>query len=260
MKQFNSKISIIVYSCYKNRDMWKTFSFFYKKYAQDCNFKIVLATDKYCNDETFVFDDVVELDSNWSEMVKAAIACAGTPYVMLFMDDYLLTAIVDDDPILHIVDDMEKYKAQNIRLFNAGICAKKEFKLDKRYYEIIPGTAYSLTTQVGIWDSEFLTAYLAEKISPWEFERRKSMSCSGDNVLLLQPKNYVFPYVEAVRKGKWMKDGVKHCKINGYEVDYSARGKMSIADQCVSEAKGMLLRLAPNFIQSIQNSFLYRKR
>ena len=41
----NSDLSIIVYSCWKNRDMWGVFSKLFKKYWKDCSFQVVLVTD-----------------------------------------------------------------------------------------------------------------------------------------------------------------------------------------------------------------------
>lgn len=52
MIKTDKNLSIVIYSCYKNKDMWQAFSFFFQKFWNDCPFKVVLLTDK--------FDDAVK--------------------------------------------------------------------------------------------------------------------------------------------------------------------------------------------------------
>ena len=44
---YNGRLAIIIYSCWKNRDMWKIFSILFKKYWKECPYKVVLVSNEY---------------------------------------------------------------------------------------------------------------------------------------------------------------------------------------------------------------------
>ncbi len=258
MNDFKIDLAIIVYSCYKNKDMWNAFSFFFEKYYKNNNFKLVLVTDRFDGRDDYSFDEVVEYDGCWSEMIKKAITEANVDYVMLFMDDYLLTDYVNENALLEALNDIKKYHAQNIRLINTNISKMEKYTLDEGYNRLIPGSAYCLSTQAGIWEVAFLLEYLSDGLSAWEFERNGSLSIKNKDILLLESRKYSFPYLEAVRKGKWINSGISHCKNNGFMIDFSAREKMSVIDTFVSEGKGLIMHALPDVIQRIQNRRLYK--
>lgn len=249
----NKKLSIIIYSCWKNRDMWYVFSALFNKYWSDCDYKLLLATDKYeYKDELWAFDDIVVLDDTWARMIKAAINKSGTKYVMLWMDDYLLCDYVSSSDIQKQINRAEKYNAANLRLVESPVC-KRHYKEQKNigYYKL--GEPYSLSTQVGIWDSDFLLSIIQDSWSAWDFERIGSMQIKDIRQPLLVALDYVFPYEEGVRKGKWMEAGEKLCKRNGIKIDTAKRPVMSNFDMSKIYLQGALLDWCPKLILKMQN-------
>ena len=249
----DDELSIIIYSCWKNRDMWEIFSILFHKYWENCAYKVILATDEYHDEGGFnVFDDVVVLDSTWAKMIKAAVKKSGTKYVMLWMDDYLLCDYVDNSDIKKQLERAKKYYAANIRLVESPKC-RGHYKKQKNigYYRL--GEPYSLVTQVGIWDTAFLNKVLIEKWSAWDFERIGSMQLGCIEQPLLVSLDYVFPYEEGVRKGKWMVAGEKLCRRNGIKIDASKRPIMSNFDMAVIYFQGALLDWCPKLILKTQN-------
>ncbi len=259
MIDLKKELSIIVYSCYRNRDMWSAFSYFFKRYDIDNTCKIVLVTDKYDKNDNYIFNDVVEVDSSWADMIKLAIKQADTPYVMLFMDDYLISDYIDKLFLETVVSDMKSYKAQNIRLKKSPFSRKSDFVLNENYYQVMLGSAYCFSTQVGVWDSSFLMDYLSDGMSAWEFERVGSMKCRDSDILILEHKFREYPYVEAVRKGKWMRCGVKHCEENGYDISCFVRKKTTMIEELEMQIKKIRLRMFPDVFQTIQNMVMYQK-
>lgn len=175
----SNELSIIIYSCWKNRDMWKIFSTLFHHYWPDCNYQVVLVTDEYHKtDDTYAFTKVVEKDDTWARMIKNAIKEANTPYVMLFMDDYLLCDAVKNEDIEKHLNRAKKYHAGNYRLIESPKCLGIYNGMEEiGYYEL--GKAYSLTTQPGIWDCKFLCDLMEDHYSAWDFERIASVK-SGD--------------------------------------------------------------------------------
>jgi hypothetical protein len=249
----STELSIIVYSCWKNRDMWEIFSILFRKYWKDCPYKVVLATDKYNKtDKEYVFDNVVELDDTWARMIKNAIKAADTPYVMLWMDDYLLCDYISDIDIEQQLQRAKQYKAANMRLIESPKC-KGIYKHDRRigYYKL--GEAYSLSTQVGIWDSKFLYDMVNDEWSAWDFERMASLTKIKSKQPVLVSLDYQFPYEEGVRKGKWMVAGFNLCRRNGIKLDTTVRPIMTNLEMANIYFLGFIMDLNPTLILKIQN-------
>lgn len=249
----STKMSIIIYSCWKNRDMWEIFSILFAKYWKDCPYQVILVTDEYhLSDKQYVFTKVVKKDAAWALMIKEAIKQAGTPYVMLWMDDYLLCDYVINDDIETQLARAIKYHAANLRLIESPACSGK-YKNDGNIGYYKRGEAYSLATQVGIWDVEFLCRIMRDEWSPWEFERIASLQKDFPEQPVLVSLDYVFPYEEGVRKGKWMIAGAKLCQRNGIKLNTEIRPIMSNKEMAKIYFQGAILDWNPTLVVKIQN-------
>lgn len=250
----NTILSILVYSCWKNSDMWDIFIRLFNKYWDNCMYKLVLLTDKVDNyEDKYGFDEIVVLDSNWKDMISAGIDAVKTEYVMLWMDDYLLCDYVKNEDIDFYLKVARKYSAANVRLLESPSIVAKTFEKDERLNCYAPGTAYSISTQVGIWNVELLKEYISNYQTPWEFERKGSIEIKDTTHPLLAPKHYVFPYEEGVRRGKWMDNGVRLCKRNNIPLDFSRRPQMSSFELAWIYFKGGILEMNPSLIVKVQN-------
>lgn len=247
-------LSILVYSCWKNSDMWGIFLQLLNKYWADCLYQVILLTDKLedVKDKWKGFDEIVVLDSTWKEMIYAGMNVADTEYVMLWMDDYLLCDYVKNEDIDSYVEVARKYKAANVRLHELTFTSAKTFAKDRDLRYCKPGTAYSISTQVGIWNVKLLKVYMADYESPWDFERRGSLEIKDYKHPILAPKQYVFPYEEGVRRGKWMDNGVRLCRRNNISLDLSKRKQMSEFEMAWLYFKGGILAKNPNLILRVQ--------
>lgn len=250
-----NELSILVYSCYRNRDMWRYFSASVAKYWPDRIYRIVLVTDKYEESKDWSFDDVIQNDSDWSDMIANAVKETRSPFVMLFMDDYLLTERVDGRDIAHGIAVARSTDAMCVRLLgedDGKLVGRYDGDDNLSYYPL--KSPYCLSTHPCIWNSQYLYDYIHGKgWSAWDFERIGSMEYDDLNHPVVIIREYRFPYIEAVRNGKWLYVGVKWCKKNGIPIDYDSRPRFSIAGWCIIDFKGLLLRLFPNTIVKIQN-------
>lgn len=252
----NIELSIIVYSCWKNRDMWKVFSQLFRKYWGNCEYPIILVTDIFCGKkEDYIFDQIVQKDATWACMIKEAIKQSNSPYVMLWMDDYLLCDYVKNSEIEKQLERMKRWNALNLRLIESPTCEEK-FSQDSTLGLYKLGRAYSLSTQVGIWNAQQLSQIIRDDWSAWDFERRASLDKNLTNVPILVSLDYTFPYEEGVRKGKWMVAGVNLCKRNGISIDESVRKIMSNFDMAKIYIKGAFLEWNADLIVRGQNLLL----
>lgn len=261
-KDYLKSVAIIIYSCERNSDMWPIFSTLFRKYWSNCPYEVALVTDGYKGKKEgvyeggkeLIFSKIIVCDKNWSLMIRTAIDIMGTPFVSLWMDDYLLCDYVPENIMEHYIEVMHQYHAANIRLVRpayAKLCVPDKRNCGVGIWK--PGTAYSICTQVGIWDVEFLKRNIKNGWSAWDFERKGSLQIQDREHPLLVSLDYVFPYEEGVRKGKWMDQGVRLCERNGIELNFRRRPRMSNWEMCKSYLKGAVLDLNPTIIVKLQN-------
>lgn len=258
----DNRLAIIIYSCCKNSDMWEIFSTLFSKYWKECPYNKVLVTDRDDNGKgAKLFDKVICKDSTWHDMISQAINIVDSDYVMLMMDDYLLCNIVDDSVINRSLDDADRYNAANIRFVNSQIrLDKKIYDKDKSYDIYTPGKAYSITTQIGIWNSKVLLSYMRPEWSAWDFERLGSLEICDKDHLLLGTKAFTFPYVEGVRKGRWMKQGIDICRKNDIEIDFSRRKSFGVIGNLILKAKTAIYNINPTLMLKMYNYICARDR
>lgn len=262
MEKNQNKLSIIIYSCEKNSDMWKYFSILFRKYWSNCPYQVILVTDKFKYHqpgiyteipEKYVFDKVVVDDSNWAHMMKSAIKAADTPFVSLWMDDYLLCDRIENDKIEELIQKAKEYHVGNLRLSQTAFTTAEVFEKDDKFLKFKQGTAYSISTQVGIWSTDFLLKYIKDDWSPWDFERVGSLEIKSEEYPMLGTRYYAFPYEEGVRQGKWMENGIRLCQRNGIKLDFDKRPPLSNWENAKMYFKGALLDWNPDFILKSQN-------
>lgn len=251
----NNRLAIIVYSCWKNSDMWGIFGKLFRKYWKNCEYKLILVTDRNMSkSDASLFDKVICIDGSWYEMISYAICEVNTEFVMLMMDDYLLCDTVDCRIIERAIQDASRYNAANIRFEKSDIrLDKKKYELDDFYEVYTPGKAYSLTTQIGIWKSEILLSYMRPEWSAWDFERKGSLYICDDEHPLLGTKDYEFPYIEGIRKGKWMKQGVELCVNEGINFDNNMRKRYNALGQMLLYVKTAIYNINPTFVLRLYN-------
>lgn len=254
-------LAILVYSCWKNSDMWTIFLSLFGKYWSDCSYRLILLTDKILADKKeYDFDDVVVLDANWYDMLMAGVDRAGTPYVMLWMDDYLLYDYINNSDIEYHLKSAVKYHAANIRFVQTSIMPVKSFEKDAEYDVCEPGEVYSLSTQIGIWDVSFLKKVIRPEWTPWEFERKGSLLNVDHLHPLLITKNYTFPYEEAIKQGKWLENGVRLCNREHISIDFKRRKAMSSFETSKLFFMKGILEMNPLFIVKIQNFLMDKQK
>lgn len=259
----SDRLSIIIYSCWKNRDMWGIFSKLFRKYWKDCPYQVILVTDMYHEtDVQYAFTKIVQIDDTWAKMIKKAINEAQTPYVSLWMDDYLLCDYVNNEDIEKQLERAIKYHAANMRLIESPAChGHWERHKNIGYYK--RGKAYSFATQIGIWDSSFLNRTVKDEWSAWDFERIASLEKAGDQAQDKQPilvaLDYEFPYEEGVRKGRWMQQGAKLCRRNGIKLDTKVRPVMTNMEMAKIYFQGAVLDWNGTFVVKVQNLLSRRK-
>jgi len=158
------------------------------------------------------------------------------PYVIVLMEDYLLTQYVDTVKIDKLITYMVNEKAGCLRLYP---CPGPDLPcLDNpEVGEISKGADYRLSLQAAVWDKQTLLELLREGESAWELELNGTKRTNDLNVpFLCVAGDSPISYLGGVVKGKWARVAVKLCEKEGIKVDLNARSVQTPIDRFLRSA------------------------
>lgn len=231
-----SKYQVMLLTCDKNSDLWGMFFYFFQKNWGKYKGDVFVNTEtkKPLNinfpDNRIVTSKISFTDKDpWSFRLKKALNQVDNEYVLLIMDDFFLSDIVDNDEIDRCVEYMEN--DLNIACFNfqpingpsiANAFGRYELK-DKK-------VRFRLNLQVSLWRKSSLVKFIRNHENPWQFELWGSLRIRRyeDKIYhLKEGEKKVFDYYfgGVIADGKWRTE--KSCsflKENGFNIDFNIRG------------------------------------
>ena len=245
--------TILVASCDPYSDLHRPFLVAFRRHWPDCPWPVVLLTETVCG--AAGFDRVISTGKGkcWSEMMAEALRQIATPYVVLMMDDYLLSASVDGKKVAARFAQAREFDAANLRLV-ASPKGGRPFR-GTDLLECPKNTAYCVSCQVGFWARDYLLGLVERTKSAWEFEREGSFMVGGETRPILHTTTLEFPFVDSVHKGCWERAGLATCRANGIEPDLARRGLPSLGTRTVELVKKAIFALFPwTLIVRVQNA------
>ena len=209
----DNRLSVIISSCDSFSDLWdghiKQLERFWGDRQVD---QTILLTDKP-TDKTY--DNITVLaageDLEWSERLKAALDTVRTEYVFITLDDYFLIKKVENRRIDEMIDVLEEYKLDYIRLFKHPKRATREkISGHKGIHRVDNTLYYCVNMYAGIWRRDF-ARYCADcKLTAWEFEVALPEMAQRYNAALAVDKKRDFVILDVVRKGKLLHSSARY--------------------------------------------------
>ena len=251
-----NSLTVVATSCDKYLDLLEPFSLLFRRYWPDCPYEVVLGTESAIVPNAVphsVFQRVIPCGKlPWGHLLAKTLDSVSTPYVLFLLDDYLLCDSVSTSTIEHTLALARKYTAGNLRLVPSPR-PSRIFSETEKLGEYLPQTAYCVSTQTGIWDTQFLKALSSRFTSGWQFERKASFATELLTQPLLCATTTQFPYVDAIHKGKWERSAFQLCERNGIDVATFPRPVMNDWDYVKKHVKGTILNLNPTRVIQLQN-------
>ncbi|MCH5172304.1 MAG: hypothetical protein J1F31_05715 [Erysipelotrichales bacterium] len=207
-KEFNevnksSEISLLIQSCNAFSDIWDAHVTLMEKNFKDRNMETYLVSDRK-NDMSFEHVHVLFAGEGkeYSERLSYALDRIDTEYVLLTLDDYLLTKKIKTQRLYEILDIMKKENYAYVRFFhNPGTRGKKKTKYPKMYF-LDPIEQYDINLYPGIWKTSVLREMITEQQNAWQFEVSLSKKIANTNYTCVMTKEKVFPILDGIRKGQ----------------------------------------------------------
>ena len=199
----NQDMSIIVVSFDKYSDIWDIFVLCINKYWKDRQFATYLVT----NDANPVYEGIEVINTgkeiSWSYRIRKALESIKEEYIMLLLEDYLISEKVDNDSIKKTLEYMKSHDLDYLRI--VPIPVMKNVKRGEFASPISSNMIYGVNLQAAIWKKSYLFQVLTkENFSAWEIEARQKFGeptriagkCYATN-------DFVIRYLNGIIQGKW---------------------------------------------------------
>lgn len=238
----NDNVPILIISCDSYADLWAPFFAMFRSKWPDCPYRLHLGTNHLKYDDHSVNTVNIGDDIAWGAGVLAMLDRLNSDYVIMFLEDFLLTENVQTGRIAELVEvavdeNLGCLRLGDANLYRRGVngnpCVETSRDLATGPTKRIDGypglgvitkrTPYRVATQVAIWRTETLRRLILPGFNIWQFEvlgSRISESLEEPFWSVFDP---VVVYDHGVEKGKWKPAGLEICRKAGVKVDLQQR-------------------------------------
>ena len=269
-------LSLLLVSCDKYMDIVNVFEQSALKYWPDCPYRKYLLTESMnCNkddtsaDSGHFFDVHLKAGKgkSWSDMLLYAIKEIPTRYILILLDDFILSAPVDSSKIQAAFRIVRNRSMGLLKLSprdSKGAVAENEEGLS--FSEIGKEEPYRVSVNPpAIWDSLFIESLLAgHSVSAWDFEREGTVwSKDMSQTVWRLSEESLFTFFDptgagAVARGRLIKGFREFCVSEGFSLE-TDRTDMTWKDGARTAVKSFIYRLNPALILRIQQWLFERK-
>lgn len=264
--EYNKKMSIVVLSCDAYSDLWDDFFNLKEKYWSKCNFQCYLVN----NSKRYNRDGVIVInggDGNWNSRFRVAIEQIESSYICTFLEDYFISALIDNNLINELLDFSEEHKVSFLNLgdvFGHIINLKNKEYFSPNQIIIPKHLKYGVDTAGAIWDKNYLLHKLGNgDYSAWQFEKDRCIEALSDEgidglILCDDRKPLNISVIPVVIQGKFYPPAIKFFKNKGYNINYSQRKVMSINEVFMYRLKISFAKMkyGRKFFKKLASTFL----
>jgi hypothetical protein len=224
-----ANLPVLVISCDRYADLWRPFFELFWRRWPDCSGPVYLGTNFERYDHPRVTTLPVGTDVNWAAGVISMLDRIRGQYVIVMLEDFLLTERVESTRIERLAEIARSERLGCLRLYSifppeTAVAQYPELG------SFAPGEKWRITAQAAIWRVETLRRLLVPGFTPWDFELVGSQMSDymPDRIWgVMQP---ALVYDQAVEKGRWRPQGLAICDAAGVRVDLERRGAFSMAE------------------------------
>lgn len=219
-----AKTAVLMTTCAKFQEAWDPFFILFRKFWPDCPYRLYMATDRGAREDVEVLKQPDNMDRGWSSNLLSSLERMEEDRVILFLEDFLLTAPVDTKTVRHLVRHAYDLDLGCLRVFPCPGPSGEWFGCSS-LGSIRLKDEYRVSTQVAIWDRLVLADLLREGETAWQFETNgseRSRICAKAFVSIKRVSEEIaggpVPYEIGILRGKWRRKVVDIMEANGVPV------------------------------------------
>lgn len=224
-------VEILVPSCDKYASLWPPFVGSLFKYWPRCPFRVNLGVGH----ETFADARVRVLsygeDRGYCENLDLLLSQLDADWVIIWVEDRLLSEPVDERCLLEIIDAAQRANAAYVKLIPEHPMAYNE--LQQLIGPVPKGTPYRVSMTVCLWNKAALRALIRPGESAWELERKGSIRSDDftQEFMGLSRRTAGRPpivQVHTVMQGKLLPAGGRFLRREGYQHTTQKWGRIGL--------------------------------
>lgn len=225
-------VTILVVSWDGYRDVWEPFFHCFFKYWPDCPYPVLLGSNTLTYSDTRVSPVFVGTDQDYSTNLLRMLCYVDTEWIILWIDDVLLSAQVNTNRIHNLITLAQRKMAGHVRLNIAPFYIVPLFARDSRdreFSEMPKGAPYRVSIGLSLWRRSVLVKLLKPGETAWDIERRGTQRTYD-----LEEKFYClskyssdvppFPFVHGIYRGKWLRSAASFLRQEGLQDYLKTRG------------------------------------
>lgn len=246
-------LAILVPSCDKYSDLWDPLFSSIEKFWNPLPGNLYLLTNNLTPDKYPCKVIPIGDDKTWSLNVLNALSYIDEEYVMLHIDDLIITDYVDTFQTNRLISEFMNSNGNYLRL---NPTPKGTFQMGF-ISNVLPGDLYRSSTVFSIWKKEVLVDILRPEENAWEFEILGSERTDVFRNWYASVK-WLIPYENLVIKG--LVDPLALRKINksgiAYETNRDLMNFFQLSNYIFKRIRSKFLGIIPRRMQrSIRSAF-----
>jgi len=220
----NEDVAILVVSWDGYQDVWEPFFHCFFKYWPDCPYPIYLGSNRLTYDDPRVRGIRIGADKNYSSNLIAMLEQLACEWVVLWIDDALLSGPVNTARVSSLIAAAQEKNAAYLKLFVTPFSLTSlvvpETAAD--FCEVPKGAPYRVSMTVGLWRKRALLDFLRPGESAWDIERNGSLrSCELVEPFLCVSKGNVseppLPLIHGIWQRRWTWEAAQFLRQEGLQ-------------------------------------------
>lgn len=215
----DNDIALLVVTCDAYKDLWRPYFQCLFKYWPDCPYPIYLGSNNSVYPDPRVKPITIGDDKDYSSNLLAMLEHLDSPWVLLWIEDCLLSAPVNTARLTKLISDAQMQGAGYVKLIATFPYAYTSSKTEE--VAVVPkGIRYRVNIGVTLFKKDVLVNLLRSGESAWDIEYKGAARSDNleDKFYCLNSSlksNPPISYVNAVGKGKWIRNSVPFLKKEG---------------------------------------------
>lgn len=262
----DERLTIIVGSCDKYKDIAEHYLRFLRKNWPQCPYRVLVAMEEEKVDANLAETVLNGKGATWTKEIINSIARTSSQYILLTVDDLFISEPVDGTAMEDVVDFIEKNKILYYRIpkFIELKSGKKHPPYPGSHYAVrIPkNSAYNVTIGSSIWERSELLRILGDGTkSAWDLEdsfleQAANSHESGYLEGYASDSRLLLNSIHAITAGRWIRRSVKQLRKLGYNLDFDKRGYVSQKNTLRSAVYRIAGRICPIRMRKTVKKFL----
>jgi hypothetical protein len=169
----NPDLSLLVLSSDKYKPAWSAFYTLFSKYWGDFDGRVFHYTESESLNEKnvkIIHSNYPVVPSYWSKGFLYALDNINTDYVIVVLEDIFFNRKVNHQKVIENFNVIKNNP--EVKCFRLMPIPPPNIVLNDEYGEFDLAQPYRISTQMAIWDKEYLKRLIKVDENPWEFEQQ----------------------------------------------------------------------------------------